>query len=76
MKLEIISPLGIFLQKEVESVSFPGSGGNFTMLRNHAPIISTLKKGKIIYVENGTLHETDIERGIVHSKDNVIKVYI
>ena len=31
----------------INSVIFPGSDGSFQVLKDHAPIVSTLKKGKI-----------------------------
>ena len=48
MYLEIISPGAILYKGEVKSISFPGSYGDFQVLDNHAPIVSTLKKGKVI----------------------------
>ena len=47
MYLEIISPEAILYQGEVKSISFPGSYGDFQVLDNHAPIVSTLKKGQV-----------------------------
>ena len=47
MYLEIISPEAILYQAEVKSISFPGSYGDFQVLDNHAPIVSTLKKGQV-----------------------------
>ena len=32
---------------DVSSVQLPGSEGSFQILNNHAPIVSTLKKGEI-----------------------------
>jgi len=48
MYLEIISPGAILYKGEVKSISFPGSYGDFQVLDNHAPIVSILKKGKVI----------------------------
>ena len=36
------------LSGNVNSAIFPGSDGSFQILKNHAPIVSTLKKGEII----------------------------
>ena len=46
MYLEIISPGAILYKGEVKSIFFPGSYGDFQVLDNHAPIVSTLKKVK------------------------------
>ena len=47
MNLEIITPVQTLFKGEVDSVLFPGSLGDFQVLNNHAPIVSTLKKGKV-----------------------------
>ncbi|MGA0373869.1 MAG: F0F1 ATP synthase subunit epsilon [Flavobacteriaceae bacterium] len=45
MYLEIVSPEATLFSGEVDSVIVPGTTGSFQMLNNHAPIVSTLKKG-------------------------------
>ena len=47
MYLEIISPEAIIFKGEVDSVSVPGANGDFQVLNDHAPIISTLKEGTV-----------------------------
>lgn len=49
LKLKIVSPEKIEFTGEVASVKVPGSMGNFEILQNHAPIISTLQKGVVEY---------------------------
>ena len=49
LKLKIVSPEKIEFTGEVESVKVPGTMGNFEILQNHAPIISTLQKGVVEY---------------------------
>ena len=58
MYLEIISPEKTLFKGEVESILFPGTYGDFQVLNNHAPIVSTLTRGKVkiigkISVEQG-----------------------
>ena len=50
LDLEIISPEKKVYTGKVKSVTVPGSKGNFQVLFNHAPLISTLEIG-IIRVE-------------------------
>jgi F-type H+-transporting ATPase subunit epsilon len=45
--LEIISPSKIGYTGKVISVTVPGTKGNFQILYNHAPIISSLEIGEI-----------------------------
>ena len=47
--LTIISPEKILFKGNVENVLVPGELGEFEILMNHAPIISTLIKGRIVY---------------------------
>ena len=49
LKLMIVSPERIEFTGEVESVKVPGTQGNFEILSDHAPIISTLQKGVVEY---------------------------
>lgn len=46
--IEIITPNKIGFKGEVNSVTVPGTKGNFQILYNHAPIISSLEIGEII----------------------------
>ncbi len=47
MLIEIFSIDCKLLSGNINSVIFPGSDGSFQVLKDHAPIVSTLKKGKI-----------------------------
>lgn len=49
MKLTIVSPEKTIFAGEVISVVVPGARGEFEILENHAPIISSLKSGKLTY---------------------------
>lgn len=46
MTLKIISAESVLFEGEVSSVTLPGQMGAFTVLRNHASLISTLVAGK------------------------------
>lgn len=75
MQLEIITPNKIIYSGRVSLVQLPGSMGSFEILNHHAPIVSTLDKGKIKVVEeNGQILYFEIEGGIVENKDNKIIV--
>ncbi|MGY5846228.1 F0F1 ATP synthase subunit epsilon [Salegentibacter sp. HM20] len=47
MHLEIVTPEAVVFKAEVEAVKVPGSEGEFQMLNNHAPIVSTLTEGEV-----------------------------
>lgn len=47
MTLEILTPDKKVFSGEATSVTVPGTQGSFTVLNNHAPIISTLEAGEV-----------------------------
>ena len=76
MFLEILSAEEKIFSGEVESVILPGSSGQFRILNNHAPIISSLKKGEIIYKENSKDNTLAVNGGIVEVLDNKVSALI
>ena len=49
LELKIVSPEKVEYEGQVDRVIVPGTVGQFEILANHAPIISTLEKGRVIY---------------------------
>ena len=71
MFLEIITPSKKVFSGEVKLVQLPGSKGAFEILNNHAPIISTLSKGKIKVIDvNDQVSFFEVNDGVVESKAN------
>jgi F-type H+-transporting ATPase subunit epsilon len=52
LKLKIVTPERVEYDGEVTQVVVPGTQGQFEILTNHAPIISTLQKGTVVYDGN------------------------
>ena len=64
LKLIIVSPEKQLYQGDAQSVKVPGSLGEFEILDNHAPIISSLDAGQVVYVTGeGETHECAITVG-------------
>ena len=75
MTLEIITPEKEVFKGEATSVKFPGINGGFEVLNNHAPIISTLGKGKIKVTTHDKKTKTfEINGGIIEMQNNKIIV--
>jgi F-type H+-transporting ATPase subunit epsilon len=75
MLLEIITPKTTIYKGEVSLVRVPGSNGSFAMMKNHAPIISSLETGLVHVVEtNKNIVEFELVRtgGTVEFKKNRI----
>lgn len=77
MTLKIISAHEISFEGEVTSVTLPGEMGSFTVLKNHAPLISVLIRGTVRYTTPSGEEKThDIDGGIADVNDNVISVCV
>ena len=77
LKLKLVSPERIEFDGEVESVLVPGSQGQFEILTNHAPIISTLDKGVVEYgLPKGQKVQLDILGGFVEVQQNVVSLCV
>ena len=77
LKLKIVSPEKIEFEGEVDSVLVPGSMGQFEILVNHAPIISSLDKGKVVYtLPGGEKKPLDISGGFVEVQKNVVSLCV
>lgn len=50
-KLEIVSPERLLLSEQVRSVTVPGVEGYFTVLGDHAPMMTVLRAGFITVVD-------------------------
>jgi F-type H+-transporting ATPase subunit epsilon len=73
MKIEIITPDKKIFDGEIKSVRVPGKKGSFQVLKDHAPIISTLEKGlvRIVDLENTEIIY-EISGGVIEVKANKI----
>lgn len=76
LTLKIISPEKIEYIGEAESVIVPGSNGEFEILSNHAPIISSLDKGKVVYVCGEGKQTLDILGGFVEVQKNEVNLCV
>jgi len=76
LKLNIVSPESTLVDAEVESVTLPGTVGPFQVLWNHAPLISSLEKGEIVYVEGGKTQSLSISSGFVEVLSNTVSACV
>lgn len=76
LTLKIISPEREVLSTEVDLVELPGSQGRFVVLRDHAPLISSLEKGTIRYAVGKENRDLACEAGFVEVRNNVVTVCI
>lgn len=71
-KVTIITAASVLYEAQAWSVFLPGSTGEFEVMELHKPIVSLLKKGKIVIDWN---KEVFIKRGAVRmSGDDLVAV--
>lgn len=77
MELDIQSPDTKIYSGQVKLVQLPGTNGSFEILKNHAPLISTLSKGQIRVIDNNNdIHTFEVSEGVVEVLKNRITVLI
>ncbi len=78
MTLKVISAEKILFDGQVSMVMLPGEKGQFTVLENHASLVSALAKGEIEYQTGDAAQRESmaIEGGIVDVDRNVVSVCI
>jgi len=65
IRLEVVTPTGAVVNDDVDIVNAPGYGGDFGVLANHAPFLSTIKIGILSY-------EKEISGGFCEVSNNKI----
>ncbi len=77
MNVVVLTPDGEVYQGSASSVKVPGTGGEFEILKNHAPVVASLGNGKvrIITDSDGTKTFT-IEKGFIEVLNNEVSVLV
>lgn len=72
LKLKIVSPEKIEYFGFADRVLVPGTAGNFEILINHAPIISSLEQGEVEFSYQGEVKKLHIQGGFVEVQKNEV----
>ena len=76
IELEIISPEKRLFTGMVEWVMLPGAKAPFTVLYNHAPLVSTLCAGDIKWKIGKEKQKMTVKSGFVEVKENKVTALI
>jgi len=76
LNLKIVSPEKVVYDGPVERVVVPGTSGEFEILVNHAPIISTLEKGRLVFHDSEGQHELMVNGGFVEVQKNNVNICV
>lgn len=74
IKLVVLTPQRTLLETFVDKVTLPASKGQFMVLYNHAPVITSLEEGKLIYETDQKQEVIEILGGFAEVDENVVTV--
>lgn len=75
MHVEVITPEKQVFAGEATLVSLPGSDGSLGILNNHAPLVTTLRKGIVkITQDGGQVHNLEVKGGTVEVLNNQVTI--
>ena len=74
--LDILSPEKTIFKGEVALVRLPGTKAPFTVLKNHAPLISVLDAGTVRWESEDGNGEITISGGFVQVNDNHVTLCV
>jgi F-type H+-transporting ATPase subunit epsilon len=70
--LEVVTPSGPVISDEVDIVTAPGYGGEFGVLANHAPFLSTIKIGTLSFKKDKQVRHLMVSGGFSEVSNNKI----
>ena len=74
-RFELVSPERLLMSEDVAQVDVPGAEGDFGVLAQHAPAISTLRAGvMLVRGETGADREVFVRGGFAEVRANVLTV--
>ena len=76
LNLKIVSPEKVEYDGAAERILVPGTMGQFEILIDHAPIISTLQKGTVEYVNKEGKTSLEIQGGFVEVQKNQVSLCV
>ncbi|GAB3502066.1 ATP synthase F1 subunit epsilon [Spirosoma knui] len=74
MNLDIITPDRKVFSGEATAVTFPGSQGQFQVLNDHAPLVSTLARGPVVVQTASGQQTFTVDGGVVEVLQNRVLV--
>lgn len=73
IKLEVVTPTGLKLQTEADSVEVPSVAGEFGVLPGHVPVLAALRAGLLKYEIGNETHTAAVGAGFAEAEpDHVL----
>lgn len=72
--LEIVTPEGRLMSRNVEMIEFPSESGELGILPGHAPLVADLAAGEMRVYERGSLEYLAVAGGYVQVYPSLVRV--
>jgi F-type H+-transporting ATPase subunit epsilon len=77
MNIVVLTPDREVFKGEINSVKVPGADGQFQVLKNHAPVVSSLSQGDVTIAKaDGSKLKFGIEKGFIEVLNNEISLLV
>lgn len=73
-QIRVVTPERVVYEDEARFVVVPGSEGDLGILPGHAPLITTLRAGRVRIKKGAAQTELDISGGLMHIAENAVTV--
>lgn len=74
IRLDIVTPAGLLMSENVGKVQLPATLGSMGVLKNHAPLMTTLDIGIVKYNQDGRDYFLTVSGGFAEVKNNTVIV--
>ena len=75
LTLQIVTPERIVFEEDgVESVTLPGSEGELTVLPEHAPLMTALQPGPLVFRKGGVETDVALSGGFMEIRDDKVTI--
>lgn len=74
IRLDIVTPAGLLMSENVAKVQLPATLGSMGVLKNHAPLMTTLDIGIVKYNQDDRDFYLTVSGGFAEVKDNSVIV--
>ena len=74
IKLVVLTPQKTLLEAYVDKVTLPATKGQFMVLYNHAPVITSLEDGNLVYEADQRKEVIYILGGFAEVDENIVTV--
>ena len=73
-QFDLVSPERLLMSEPVDQVVVPGSDGYFTVLKDHAPFMSTMKPGVVDVTRGGEVDRIFVRGGFADVSSNGLTI--